>query len=54
MVNDYILGLIYENDSMYLFDSHSKDENDNLSSFGTVTLLKFDTLYSLENLCKIS
>ena len=34
---------------MYLFDSHSKDENDNLSSSATAVLLKFDTLYSLEN-----
>ena len=34
---------------MYLFDSLSKDENDNLSSSATAVLLKFDTLYSLEN-----
>ena len=34
---------------LYLFDSHSKDENGNLSSSGTAVLLKFDTLYSQEN-----
>ena len=34
---------------LYLFASHSKDENDNLSSSGTAVLLKFDTLYSQEN-----
>ena len=34
---------------MYLFDFHSKNENGNLSSFGIVVLIKFDTLYSLEN-----
>ena len=49
IVNNYILGLISGNDSMYLFDFHSKDENDNLSSSGTALLLKFDSLYSLEN-----
>ena len=32
----------------YLFDSDNKDEKDNLSSFGAVVLLKFDTLHSLE------
>ena len=49
IVNNYILGLIWGNDSIYLFDSHSKDENDNLSSSGTAILLKFDSLYSLKN-----
>ena len=49
IVNNDILGLIWRNDSMYLFDSHRKDETDNLSSFGTVILLKFDVFYSLEN-----
>ena len=49
IVNNYILGLIWRNDSIYLFDCHSKDENGNLSSSGTAVLLKFDLLYSLEN-----
>ena len=35
-------------DSIYLFDVHSKDENDNLSSSGKVFILKFDTLHSLK------
>ena len=48
-VNNYILGLIWGNDSIYLVDSRSKNENGNLSSSGTVVLLKFDKLYSLEN-----
>ena len=38
-----------ENYSLNLFDSHSKDENRNLSSSGTTVPLKFDTLYSLKN-----
>ena len=49
IVNNYILGLIWGNDSIYLFHSHSKDENGNVSSFGTAVLIKFDTLHSLEN-----
>ena len=48
-VNNYILGLIWGNNSIYLVDSRSKNENGNLSSSGTVVLLKFDKLYSLEN-----
>ena len=49
IVSNYILDLIWGNDCIYLFDSHSKDENGNLSSFGKAVLLKFDTLYSLES-----
>ena len=48
IVNNYIIGIIEENDSKYLFNSHSNNENDNVSSFGTA-VLKFDTLYSLDN-----
>ena len=49
IVNNYILGLIWGNDSIYLFDSHSKDENGDVSSFGTAVLIKFDTLRSSKN-----
>ena len=49
IVNNYILGLIWANDSIYLFDFHSKDENGNLSSSGTAVLLKCDALYLLKN-----
>ena len=52
IVNNYILGLIWENDSIYLFDSHSKDQYGNISSSDTAFLLKFDTLFSLENYIK--
>ena len=53
-VNNYLLGLIWGNDStISLFDSHGEGENDNLSSFGTAVLLKFDTLHSLGNYIKI-
>ena len=36
---------------IYLFNSHIKDENGNLSSSGTA-VLKLDTLQSLENYLK--
>ena len=41
IVNNYILGLIWENYSIYLFDSHSKDQYCNISSSGAAVLLKF-------------
>ena len=47
IVKKYILDLIWGNDSTYLFDSLSKDENGNLSSFGTAVLLKFDTHWKI-------
>ena len=52
-VNNYILGLIWVNHStIYLFDSHSKDENGNLSSSGAAVLLKCDTLHLLQSYIK--
>ena len=52
IVHNYIIGLIWGNNSIYLFDSDSKDQYDNISSSGTAVLLKFDTLFSLENYIK--
>ena len=49
IVNNYILGLIWGTDSIYLLDSHSKDGYGNLSSSGTAVLLRFGSLKSLEN-----
>ena len=49
IVTNYVLGLILGNDSIYLFDFHSKVENGSLSSAGTAVLLQFDNLLSLEN-----
>lgn len=47
IVSKYSLGLIWGNDStIYLLDSHGKDENLNLSSFGTPALLETDILHS--------
>ena len=53
IISNYLLGVIWGNDlTIYLFDSHIKDENGNLSSSGTVVFLNFDTLHSLENYVK--
>ena len=50
IVTNYVLGLIWESDSIfYLFDFCIKDKKGNLSSPGTVVLLKFDSTYSLED-----
>lgn len=46
IVNDYILDLTWEIDSIYLFYSHSEDKYDNLSSSIAAVLLKFDALHS--------
>ena len=47
VINNNILGLIWGNYSIYLFDSHSTDEN--VSSCGRAVLLKFDTLHYLRS-----
>ena len=49
IISDYILGQIWGNGSIYLFNSHNKDNNDNIASTGTAVLIKFDTLYLFEN-----
>ena len=38
---------------MYLFNSHSKDEHDNLLSSGTAVLLNFESLYSPEKYIRL-
>ena len=48
-VINYILGLIWGNDCIYLSLSHSKDENGNLSSSGRAVFLTVDTLYLLKS-----
>ena len=53
IVSNYILGLIWRNDSaIYRFDSNSTDENANLSCSITASLLKFDKLLSLKSYIK--
>ena len=52
IVDNYILGLTWGNDYIYLFDSRSKDQYGKIPSSGTTVLLKFYTLFSLENYIK--
>lgn len=50
IVYNYVPNLILGNgSSIYLFDSHIKDENYGSPSSGTAVLVKFSLLYSLEN-----
>ena len=52
IINSYILGLLWEKQCFFLFDSHSKDKTGRVSATGTAVLLKFDSLQSLENYIK--
>ena len=49
IINNYILGLILGKQCFFLFNFHSKDEIQRMSTTGTAVLLKFDSLQSLEN-----
>lgn len=44
IVNNYILGVIWGNDFIFLYDSHNNDESGNLSSSGIAILLNFAIL----------
>ena len=48
IINNYFLRLICGNDSIYLFDSHSKGTSA-IMEFWSAVLLNFYKLYSLEN-----
>ena len=52
IINNYIFGLLWGNQCIFLFDSHSKDEIGRVSATGTAVLVKFDSLQSLENCIK--
>lgn len=47
--NNCDLGLPWGSQCFYMFDSHSKHENSNISSAGTTVLLKSESSSSLEN-----
>ena len=52
VVNNYILGLIWENDSIYLFNSHNKDENgisSNISLSQYFSLTLYFQVHSTDN-----
>ena len=44
IISCYIFGLIWGKECVYLFDSHSKDYEGNISQNGSVILMKFETL----------
>ena len=43
-VNGFTLGIIWNNNSFYLFDSHSRDSSGNPTIYGTSVLLKFNSI----------
>ena len=49
IVKNYVLGMLCGSQCFYVFDSHSKDENGNVSAAGTAVLLKFESLSLLES-----
>ena len=42
IISGYVLGIIWRRNCFYLFDSHSKDVEGNISQNSTAVLLKFD------------
>ena len=49
----YIFGHIWRKDYVYLFDSHSKDYEGNISQNGSAILMKFQTLDDLKDYIKL-
>ena len=49
----YIFGHIWGKDYVYLFDSHSKDYEGNISQNGSAILMKFKTLDDLKDYIKL-
>ena len=52
VISGYVLGIIWGRNCFYLFDSHSKDGEGNISQNGTAALLKSDTFSNLEEYIK--
>ena len=52
IISGYVLGIIWGNNCFYLFDSHSKNGEGNISQNDTAVLLKFDTFSNLEEYVK--
>ena len=52
IIGNYILSLLWGNQCFFSFDSHSKHELGRMSTTGTAVLLRFGSLYSLENYIK--
>ena len=52
VISGFMFSLIWDNSSVYLFDSHSRDKNGQISAFGTSVLLKFKSLNDVETYIK--
>ena len=52
IIDNYISGLLWQNQCFRLFDSHSKDEIGRILATDAAVLLKFDSLQSSENCTK--
>ena len=48
LVNGFTLSIIWNNNSFYLFDSHSRDSSGNQAIDGTAVLLKFNSLLYID------
>ena len=53
MINGYIFVIIWEKDCVYLFDSHSKNYEGNISQNGSAILMKFEILDDLQDYIKL-
>ena len=49
----YIFGIIWGKDCVYLFDSHSKDYEGNISQNGSAILMKYENLDNLQDYIKL-
>ena len=53
IIGGYIFGLLWGKNCVYLFDSHSKDYDGDISQNGSAFLMKFKTLDDLEDYIKL-
>ena len=52
VINAYALGVIWEKNCFFLFDSHSNNSSGNICQNGTSVLLNFETLSELQEYVK--
>ena len=53
IIGDYIFGLIWGKDCVYLFDSHRRDYEPNISQNGSAILMKFEFLDDFQDYIKL-
>ena len=52
IINGYALGIVWRKNLFFLFESHSKNSDENVWKNGTSVLLKFETLNKLQEYVK--